>query len=93
VTVDDKFSHPHQELSSKDPLAVVIRIKDRRRIFKNSVIKKQRGTRSDQLAGWIDGAVIIGMPELGRFPMTEDRVTLLKYLRPVFASLPARMKA
>ncbi len=40
-----------------------------------------------QLAGWIENARVIEMPELGHFPMTEHPAEMLRYLRPVFASL------
>ncbi|UGV26804.1 alpha/beta fold hydrolase [Rhodopseudomonas boonkerdii] len=40
-----------------------------------------------QLAGWIEHARVIEMPELGHFPMTENPAEMLRYLRPVFASL------
>ncbi|HWK94816.1 MAG TPA: alpha/beta fold hydrolase [Pseudolabrys sp.] len=40
-----------------------------------------------QLAGWIDNARVIEMPELGHFPMTEHPAEMLRYLRPVFAGL------
>lgn len=43
------------------------------------------------LASWIHGATVIEMPELGHFPMTENPSALLKYLRPLFATLPSRM--
>ena len=43
------------------------------------------------LASWIHGATVIEMPELGHFPMTESPSALLKYLRPLFATLPSRM--
>ncbi|PZA11890.1 alpha/beta hydrolase [Rhodopseudomonas palustris] len=39
------------------------------------------------LAGWIDGATVTEMPELGHFPMTENPPRLLEYLRPVLATL------
>lgn len=39
------------------------------------------------LAGWIDGAIVTEMPELGHFPMTENPPKLLHYLRPVLATL------
>lgn len=42
------------------------------------------------LAGWIEGAVVTEMPELGHFPMTENPSVLLKYLRPIFATLSSR---
>lgn len=40
-----------------------------------------------QLAAWIENAQVIEMPKLGHFPMTENPTELLRYLRPVFASL------
>ncbi len=42
------------------------------------------------LAGWIDGATVTEMPDLGHFPMTENPAALLRYLRPVLAALSAR---
>ncbi|QUS41117.1 alpha/beta fold hydrolase [Tardiphaga alba] len=42
-----------------------------------------------QLAGWIEGAEVIEMPELGHFPMTEHPAAMLRYLRPIFAKLHA----
>lgn len=42
------------------------------------------------LAGWIDGAVVTEMPELGHFPMTENPAKLLGYLRPILASFTDR---
>lgn len=42
------------------------------------------------LAGWIEGAVVTEMPELGHFPMTENPPVLLKYLRPILAALSSR---
>jgi pimeloyl-ACP methyl ester carboxylesterase len=39
------------------------------------------------LSGWIKGATVIEMPELGHFPMTENPAVLLGYLRPVMATL------
>lgn len=39
------------------------------------------------LAGWIRGATVTEMPDLGHFPMTENPSALLGYLRPVFAKL------
>ena len=39
------------------------------------------------LAGWIDGATVTEMPELGHFPMTENPPRLLDYLRPILAKL------
>jgi len=41
------------------------------------------------LAGWIDGATVTEMPELGHFPMTENPPMLLNYLRPILATLTA----
>jgi pimeloyl-ACP methyl ester carboxylesterase len=41
------------------------------------------------LAGWIDGATVTEMPDLGHFPMTENPDALLRYLRPVLAKLAA----
>jgi pimeloyl-ACP methyl ester carboxylesterase len=45
---------------------------------------------SHALAGWIDGAVVHEMPELGHFPMTENPAKALDYLRPILAGLTAR---
>lgn len=45
------------------------------------------------LAGWIHGARVIEMPDLGHFPMTENPSALLGYLRPLFAKLSSRAKA
>jgi pimeloyl-ACP methyl ester carboxylesterase len=42
------------------------------------------------LAGWIEGAEVTEMPDLGHFPMTEDPNALLRYLRPVLAKLSAQ---
>jgi pimeloyl-ACP methyl ester carboxylesterase len=42
------------------------------------------------LAGWIDGATVTEMADLGHFPMTENPDALLGYLRPVLAMLSAR---
>ncbi|NEW94571.1 alpha/beta hydrolase [Rhodopseudomonas sp. BR0M22] len=39
------------------------------------------------LAGWIDGATVTEMPDLGHFPMTENPPRLLEYLRPILATL------
>jgi pimeloyl-ACP methyl ester carboxylesterase len=39
------------------------------------------------LAGWIDGARVIEMPELGHFPMIENPAAFENYLRPVLARL------
>ncbi|MFT3801154.1 MAG: alpha/beta hydrolase [Burkholderiaceae bacterium] len=44
------------------------------------------------LRGWIKGATVTEMPELGHFPMTENPPALLAYLRPVMATLPRRMR-
>lgn len=43
------------------------------------------------LAAWIEGAVVVEMPELGHFPMTENPPVLLNYVRPIFAALLPRM--
>jgi pimeloyl-ACP methyl ester carboxylesterase len=43
------------------------------------------------LGSWIKGANVIEMPQLGHFPMTENPPLFLTYLRPVLATLPARM--
>lgn len=44
------------------------------------------------LRGWIKGATVIEMPELGHFPMTENPAMLLGYLRPVMATLSSRLR-
>jgi pimeloyl-ACP methyl ester carboxylesterase len=43
------------------------------------------------LAGWIEGATVTEMPDLGHFPMTENPVLFLHYLRPLLATLPERI--
>ncbi|MGB3448376.1 MAG: alpha/beta hydrolase [Xanthobacteraceae bacterium] len=43
------------------------------------------------LCGWIKGATVIEMPDLGHFPMTENPPVLLNYLRPVMAALSSRV--
>lgn len=45
------------------------------------------------LAGWIHGAKVIEMSDLGHFPMTENPSALLGYLRPLFAGLSSRATA
>ena len=44
------------------------------------------------LRGWIKGATVIEMPELGHFPMTENPNILLNYLRSVMANLSSRIR-
>lgn len=39
------------------------------------------------LAGWIEGATVTEMPDLGHFPMTENPPRLLDYLRPILSKL------
>ncbi|MBC7580213.1 MAG: alpha/beta hydrolase [Tardiphaga sp.] len=46
---------------------------------------------SHAIAGWIAGAVVQEMPELGHFPMTENPSKALQYLRPIMSEL--RMRA
>jgi pimeloyl-ACP methyl ester carboxylesterase len=44
------------------------------------------------LCGWIKGASVIEMPELGHFPMTENSAAFLSYLRPLMATLSSLMR-
>lgn len=43
------------------------------------------------LAGWIEGACVIEMAELGHFPMIENPPVFLNYLRPVLSDLRANI--
>jgi len=43
------------------------------------------------LAGWIEGACVIDMAELGHFPMIENPPVFLNYLRPVLSDLRANI--
>lgn len=44
------------------------------------------------LCGWIKGASVIEMPDLGHFPMTENSAAFLSYLRPLMATLSSLMR-
>ena len=44
------------------------------------------------LCGWIKGASVIEMPDLGHFPMTENPAAFLSYLRPLMATLSSLMR-
>jgi len=44
------------------------------------------------LRGWIAGATVTEMPDLGHFPMTENPPVFLDYLRPAMAALATRLR-